>query len=164
MKKGPTPVDFGVTHDEEVVDPSPLVSTVTEKSPHDNWTECWDKFYINKNDDWKKMSNILREFCITVHAELNSLSEDVVPPSPPTATSSSNLIKSGRATLQPEVSVITKKRKGGKGEKGENLKKNKKSKVVEEEEIVCSEVNYRIFFFFKNVEILIVTIFFSKIQ
>ena len=147
MKKGPTPVDFGVTHDEEVVDPSPLVSTVTEKSPHDNWTECWDKFYINKND-WKKMANILRDFCVTVHADLNSSSEDVVPPSPPTATSSLKLISSGRATpLQPEISLIPatpKKRKGGE----KNLKKNKKSKVVEEEEeIACSEVNYRIYFF-----------------
>jgi hypothetical protein len=171
MKKGPTPVDFGVTHDEEVVDPSPLVSTVTEKSPHDNWTECWDKFYINKNDDWKKMANILRDFCVTVHAELNSSSEDVVPPSPPPATSSLKLISSGRAPLpqlpplQPEISltpVTSKKRKGK-----ENLKKNKKSKVSfvgeEEEEIACSEVTIE-FIFFKNVEILIVTIFFSKIQ
>jgi hypothetical protein len=184
MKKAPTPVDFGVTtpHDDEVVDPSPLVSTITEKSPHENWTECWDKFYINKNDDWKKMANILRDFCCAVHAELNSSSEgiDIVPPSPPPTTSSSKLISSGRVLvtssaavplpllppLQPELSltaVTPKKRKG----KPENPKKNKKSKisfVEEEEEIACSEVNIEFIFFIKNVEILIVTIFFSKIQ
>jgi hypothetical protein len=156
MKKGPTPIDFGVTHDEEVVDPSPLVpSTVTEKSPHNNWTECWDKFYINKNDDWKKMANILRDFCCAVHAELNSSSEDVVPPSPLSATSSLKLASLKPLPLlpplQPEISltpVTPKKRKGGK----ENPKKNKKSKVSfvaseEEEEIVCSEVTIEFIFF-----------------
>ena len=148
MKKGPTPVDFGVTHDEEDVDPNPQVSTVTEKSPRDNWTECWDKFYINKNDDWKKIANILRDFCVAAHADLNSSSEDVVPPSPPTATSSLK-----RATpLQPEISLIpaTPKKRTSRKEPGEkNIKKNKKSKVLEEEEeIACSEVNYRIFICF----------------
>ena len=179
MKKAAAPVDFGVTtpHDDEVVDPSPReISTIIEKSPHENWTECWDKFYINKNDDWKKMANILRDFCCAVHAELNSSSEgiDIVPPSPPPTTSSQKLISSGRVLvtssaavplpllppLQPPVTI--KKRKG----KPENLKKNKKSKIsFEEEEIACDEVNIEFFFFFiKNVEILIVTIFFSKIQ
>jgi hypothetical protein len=123
------------------------------------------------------MANILRDFCCTVHAELNSSSEDVVPPSPPPTTSSLKLISSGRATnsvplpqlppLQPEISLtpVTPKKRKGK----ENLKKNKKSKVSfvgeEEEEIACSEVTIEfIIFFIKNVEILIVTIFFSKIQ
>ena len=185
MKKAAQPVDFGVTtpHDDEAVDPSPLVSTITEKSPHENWTECWDKFYINKNDDWKKIANILRDFCCAVHTELNSSSEgiDIVPPSQPSTTSCSKLIssKAGRVLvtssaavplpllppLQAELSltaVTPKKRKG----KPENLKKNKKSKISfeEEEEIVCSEVNIEFFFLLKNVEILIVTIIFSKIQ
>jgi hypothetical protein len=157
MKKGPAPVDFGVSHDEEVVDPSPLAaSTVTEKSRHDNWTECWDKFYINKNDDWKKMALILRDFCVAVHADLNSSPEDVIPPSPPTASGATKskrpvetesiLIHNNRP-LQPEISLVPatpKKRKSGE----KNLKKTKRSK--EEEEIVCSEVNYRILFFFKK--------------
>jgi hypothetical protein len=135
MKKGPAPVDFGASHNEEVVDPSPVVSTTTtEKSPHENWTECWDKFYINKNDDWKKMSTILRDFCITVHADLNSSPGDVVPPSPPPAATSS-ILSVSRATKE-------KKRKSG-GEKEKSVKKVKKSKVIEEEEEIV-EVNYRI--------------------
>jgi hypothetical protein len=173
MKKGPAPVDFGVSHDEEVVDPDPLAaSTVTEKSPHDNWTECWDKFYINKNDDWKKISLILRDFCVAVHADLNSSTEDVVPPSPPTATTSGPnprpaKERNNNRPLQPEISLVPatpKKRKSAVSAP----KRNKKSKVVsgeeEEEEIVFNEVNYRILFFLKNLEILIVTIFFSIIQ
>ena len=166
MKKGPTPIDFGVTTplDDEAVDPSPLVSTTTEKSPHENWTECWDKFYINKNDDWKKIVNILRDFCCAVHAELNNSSEgiDIAPPTPPPATSSQKLISSGRVLvtssvagvtpgqLQPELSstpVAAKKRKG-KSKNEETKKTAKKSKVSfeEEEEVVCSEVNIEFFF------------------
>jgi hypothetical protein len=183
MKKAPTPIDFGVTTplDDEDVDPAPRVSTTTEKSPHDRWTECWDKFYINKNDDWKKIANILRDFCCAVHAELNNSSEgiDIVPPTPPD-TPSQKLISSGRVlvtssvasvgrplgplpplpSLQPELSltaVASKKRKG----KSKNEKTPKKCKIsFEEEGEVCSEVNIEFFFFIKNIEILIVTIFF----
>jgi hypothetical protein len=142
MKKGPAPVDFGVSHDEDVVDPPPLAaSTVTEKSPHDNWTECWDKFYINKNDDWKKMSLILRDFCVAVHADLNSSPEDVIPPSPPTVSGAKpanrNLVYvEPSVQIRPATLVPATPKKRKSGEK--NAKKSKRSK--EEEEIVCSEV------------------------
>ena len=144
MKKGPTPIDFGVTtpQDDEAVDPSPQVSATTEKSPHENWSECWDKFYINKNDDWKKMANILRNFCCAVSAELadgSSEGIDIVPPSPP---SSSQKISSGQVLVTAaQVPVhLTKKRKG-KSKNEETKKTPKKSKISFEEEGEVCEVN-----------------------
>jgi hypothetical protein len=164
MKKSPAPIDFAVTtpHDDENVDPSPKASTTTEKSPHESWTECWDKFYINKNDDWKKIGNILRDFCCAAHAELNNLAPqpegiDIVPPTPP-ATPSQVVA----AKVLPPLSAVTPKKRKGK----ETKKTPKKSKVSfeeEEEEVICSEVRKKeIFFFMKNIEILIVDIFLAK--
>jgi hypothetical protein len=160
MKKGPTPVDFAVTTplDDEDVDPSPKASTTTEKSPHESWTECWDKFYINKNDDWKKIANILRDFCCTAHAVLNNLAPpegiDIVPPTPPATPSqliagrlphAAEVIPTPPRQLQPELSLsaVTPKKRKGKSKNEETKKTSKKSKVSfeeEEEEVICSEV------------------------
>ena len=143
MKKGPTPIDFGVTtpQDDEAVDPSPQVSTTTEKSPHENWTECWDKFYINKNDEWKKMANILRDFCCAVSIELTGSSEgiDIVPPSPPP---SSQKISSGRVLVTAAQVLAPPKKRKGKSKNEETKKTPKKSKIsFEEEEGEVCEVN-----------------------
>jgi hypothetical protein len=124
MKKTPTPVDFAAdTAADDDVDPIPQASTTTAKSPHECWTECFDKFYINKNDDWKKIANILRDFCCSAHDVLNAAAPagiDVVPPTPPATP------------IEP-----SKKRKGGSTKKAA-----KKSKVAceEEETVVTSEV------------------------
>ena len=139
MKKGPTPVDFAAnTSFDEDEDPMPKASTTTAKSPPlECWTECWDKFYINKNDDWKKIGNILRDFCCAAHAVLNEAAPDagidIVPPTPPAT---------------PIEAIATPKRRKGK-QKNEETKKNpKKSKVSfeEEEEVICSEVREIEFF------------------
>jgi hypothetical protein len=93
-KKISTPIDF-TTHDNSTdsddaaaCDPEPAAaSTATEKPPAaDCWKECFDKFYINKNDDWKKIGNIIRDFCCEANAILNGSALegiDVIPPSPP---------------------------------------------------------------------------------
>jgi hypothetical protein len=134
MKKGPTPVDFAAnTSFDEDVDPMPKASTTTAKShPLECWTECWDKFYINKNDDWKKIANILRDFCCSAHAVLNDAAPegiDIVPPTPP-------------ATPIEATLIATPKKRKGKQKNEETKKTSKKSKVSfeEEEEVICSEV------------------------
>jgi hypothetical protein len=159
MKKSPAPIDFAVTtpQEDENVDPSPKASTTTttEKSPHENWTECWDKFYINRNDDWKKIGNILRDFCCAAHAELNNSQPegiDIVPPTPPATPSQVVAVK------VPLLAVTQKKRKGKETKK--TPKKSKISFEEEEEEIICSEVRKKKFFFMTNIEILMADIFF----
>jgi hypothetical protein len=94
-KKTSTPIDFaphdtGDDSDDAVCDPEPATtstatSTATEKSA-DCWKECFDKFYINKNDDWKKIGNIIRDFCCEANSILNGSALDgidVIPPTPP---------------------------------------------------------------------------------
>ena len=162
LKKTPTPIDFAPdTAVDDDVDPTPQTSTTTAKLPHECWTECFDKFYINKNDDWKKIGNILRDFCCGAHAVLNASAPagiDIVPPTPPAT---------------PIEQSVPKKRKSYNNTKGGSTKKAaKKSKVVPatggEEEAAAeatSEVR-EIEIFFKKIwkEILIVVFFFSKIQ
>ena len=115
MKKGPTPIDFAAntTAVDEDLDPIPAASTTTAKSPQECWTECWDKFYINKNDDWKKIGNILRDFCCAAHAVLNEAAPDagidIVPPTPP--------------ATPIEAIATPKRRKGGGTKKRRNKEK-----------------------------------------
>ena len=120
LKKTPTPIDFAPdTAVDDDVDPTPQTSTTTAKLPHECWTECFDKFYINKNDDWKKIGNILRDFCCGAHAVLNASAPagiDIVPPTPPAT---------------PIEQSVPKKRKSYNNTKGGSTKKAaKKSKVV----------------------------------
>ena len=169
MKKSPTPIDFAVTtpQEDENVDPSPSASTTTtaEKSPYESWTECWDKFYINRNDDWKKIGNILRDFCCAAHAELNNSQPegiDIVPPTPPATPSSVKVPLVATVKVPLVTSAPQKKRKGK-----ETKKTPKKSKISseEEEEIICSEVRKKKFFFYdKYRNFNGGYFFFSKIQ
>jgi hypothetical protein len=90
-KKTSTPIDFTIhddtDDDDAACDPEPATtSTTTTGKPDSEWKECFDKFYINKNDDWKKISNIIREFCCEANSILNGSAFegiDVIPPTPP---------------------------------------------------------------------------------
>ena len=90
-KKTSTPIDFTIhddddTDDAAACDPEPATSTATEKPAAECWKECCDKFYINKNDDWKKISNIIRDFCCEANSVLNGSALegiDVIPATPP---------------------------------------------------------------------------------
>jgi hypothetical protein len=55
------PDEFG--DDEESTDPDPKTTNeVISSSDVVQWTECFEKFYISKNEDWSAMSKNLREF------------------------------------------------------------------------------------------------------
>jgi hypothetical protein len=88
-KKTSTPIDFTIhddTDDDAACDPEPTTSTATEKPAAECWKECFDKFYINKNDDWRKISNIIRDFCCEANSVLNGSALegiDVIPATPP---------------------------------------------------------------------------------
>jgi hypothetical protein len=90
-KKTSAPIDFTIhddddTDDAAVCDPEPATSTATEKPAADCWKECFDKFFINKNDDWKKIGNIIRDFCCEANSVLNGSALDgidVIPATPP---------------------------------------------------------------------------------
>jgi hypothetical protein len=90
FKKTSTPIDFTIhdddTDDAAACDPEPATSTATEKPAAECWKECFDKFYINKNDDWKKIGNIIRDFCCEANSVLNGSALegiDVIPATPP---------------------------------------------------------------------------------
>ncbi|CAB3977965.1 Hypothetical predicted protein [Paramuricea clavata] len=126
LKKSQKPVDFGTTTSTTTTDcPDPApATTATKTRVEDLWVECFDKFYINKNDDWKKLSDVIRDFCYEAYGILNPSSGlDVVPPSPP-------------PTEQKQLDG-PKKRKRDTTTKG-SVKKTKK--VVVEEDSEKSEV------------------------
>jgi hypothetical protein len=89
-KKTSTPIDFTIhddtDDDDAACDPQPTTSTTTTDKPATEWKECFDKFYLNKNDDWRKISNIIRDFCCGANSILNGSAFegiDVIPPTPP---------------------------------------------------------------------------------
>jgi hypothetical protein len=137
FKKTSTPIDFTIHDDVDdddaaACDPEPTTSTATEKPGVDCWKECFDKFYINKNDDWKKMGNIIRDFCCEANSVLNGSTLDgidVIPATPP-------------STEQQPLDPIVRKRKPA--TKGGVESKKKKPKVVPTVELEgSSEVRYR---------------------
>ncbi|CAB3981399.1 uncharacterized transposon-derived [Paramuricea clavata] len=131
LKKTQKPVDFGVTTTTDCPDPAPTASPVPAPRVEDSWVECFDKFYINKNDDWKKLATVIREFCYEVYSILNPSSNgiDVIPPSPPAPPPST--------PVEQKQLEGPKKRKNKEGTKG-GVKKSKK--VVVEEDSEKSEV------------------------
>ena len=140
FKKTAAPVDFApdANDDDDTCDDSePASTTNTPKSSGECWTECFDKFYINKNDDWKKMGNIIRDFCCEANSVLNlSTPEgiDVIPPTPPPATPIE------QKQLEPPV----KKRKNYNNTKGGAESKKKKTKVLPTDEETTSEVRKKL--------------------
>jgi hypothetical protein len=56
LKSGKILDSFAAT-DEGIVDPDPLPADTQQQPPVDTreWTECFGKFYINKNDDWMRI-------------------------------------------------------------------------------------------------------------
>jgi hypothetical protein len=84
LKSGKVLDSFAAT-DDGIPDPDPLPTDESQQPPADTreWTECFGKFYINKNDDWLKIRNKLREFCVEVNHILNvddASRINVVPP------------------------------------------------------------------------------------
>jgi hypothetical protein len=128
-------------------DPEPLPADESQQLPSDTrtWTECFGKFYINKNDDWVKMKNNLREFCVDVNHILNvddASRIGAVPPTPP-PTSAPEPVLSLPAT-EPSVQIVPPqvqrqidgpKAKGGKRvateTKGGEKKKKQKRQIVQ---------------------------------
>ncbi|CAB3987810.1 uncharacterized transposon-derived [Paramuricea clavata] len=104
-------------------------STATPTTSNECWSECFDKFYINKND-WKKIANIICDFCCDAYSVLNSSSPagiDVIPPTP-----------------LPTTPVEQKQLEPAKKQKYNNTKsgeaKKKKTKVLQMDEEATSEV------------------------
>ena len=127
FRKTSAPIDFTINDDADdsddaaACDPQPATSPATEKPGADCWKECFDKFYLNKNDDWKKIANIIRDFCCDANHVLNGSTFDgidVIPPTPPPPVD---------INQQPLDSIVKKRKPATKG--GVESKK-KKAKVV----------------------------------
>ena len=127
---------FAVIED-GISDPDPLPADALQQPPiHTReWTECFGKFYINKNDDWMKIRATLREFCVEVNHILNvddASRIDVVPPSPPPTTSSTPV-------EQPSVEQVQ-RLKGSKRvateTKGVEKTTKKKHQIIEDDEVI----------------------------
>ncbi|CAB3992441.1 Hypothetical predicted protein [Paramuricea clavata] len=63
--------------------PLPISDQIGSHIPAENvaWNECFDKFYINKNDDWLKIVRTLRSFCIDLNHIFNVDDESKIPDS-----------------------------------------------------------------------------------
>jgi hypothetical protein len=155
MKSSPVVDNFAVDQDDNP-DPDPLPDNASQQPPPDTrtWTECFGKFYINKNDDWVKIRNSLREFCVEVNHLLNvddASRIDVVPPTPPPSTSSTPSTSTPKPLLsqpaaEPSVQVVppqVQRQIEGPKAKGKRLatdtmggekKKKKKQQIVSDEE------------------------------
>jgi hypothetical protein len=114
-----------VTPDIEVIqtedsdpDPDPMdVEEIPAAATHVAWSECFDKFYFSKKDDWGNFKKIL----LSLHADTQSLlaidAESAIPP--PSVPSSSIVQEQIAGPTQPQ-SVTT---KGGKRAHGGKRKK-----------------------------------------
>jgi hypothetical protein len=123
--------------DEGIADPEPLSTDASQQPPADTreWTECFGKFYINKNDDWMRIRAALREFCVEVNHILNvddASRIDVVPPSPPTSSS--------QQVELPSVEQVQRIKGSGKRvateTKGVEKKKKKKHQIIDDDEVI----------------------------
>jgi hypothetical protein len=47
----------------ETCDPDPTPDNHIESAPAVEWSECFEKFYISKNEDWKELGHKLRDCC-----------------------------------------------------------------------------------------------------
>ncbi|CAB4011371.1 Hypothetical predicted protein [Paramuricea clavata] len=95
---------------------------VTPPAASDCWSESFDKFYINKNYDWKRIANIIRDFCCDAYNALNSSNStaiDVIPPTPTPTT-----------PVEQKQLDPPKKRKNNATKGGAETSKKKKTKVV----------------------------------
>ncbi|CAB3985831.1 Hypothetical predicted protein [Paramuricea clavata] len=79
-------VDKFDTVDLDNPDPKPLEEE-TPTTTNIEWSECFEKFYIGKNDNWAKIKGILREFCIDLHhiLSVDEESPSISPPQSPEA-------------------------------------------------------------------------------
>ena len=83
-----------VSTPDEFSDDDPLESCDPDPTNTDNmiisgsvvdWNECFEKFYISKNEDWKGLARKLRDFCNTLQ-ELWSDDVALTLPTPPPST------------------------------------------------------------------------------
>ena len=141
-----------VTPDIEVIeaedsdpDPDPMdVEEIPAAATHVSWSECFDKFYFSKKDDWGNFKKIL----LSLHADTQSLlaidAESAIPP--PSVPSSSIVQKQIAGPTQPQ-SVTT---KGGKRAHGGKRKKPNSELVPDEvfkkatNVLVCFMSHYRV--------------------
>lgn len=148
LKSGREIDSFAATEDNP--DPEPLANDDAQQPPPDTrtWTECFGKFYVNKNDDWVNLQGRLREFCVQVNHILNVNDEasslDVVPPTPPRSTSATVDVppvgppQVQRQTVGPKATKAG-KRAATDTKRGEK-KKKKRQQIVSDGE---DEVNHR---------------------
>ena len=140
-----------VSTPDEFADDDPLESCDPEPTDTDNviisggvvdWNECFEKFYISKNEDWKALARKLRDFC----GQLQELwSDDVTPPTAPPSTPATptpdtpTITGENRVVTTPKTSwTVTPTDKGGK-RKAANEKKPKKPKKAKPTVEVVSE-------------------------
>jgi hypothetical protein len=142
-----------VTPDIEVVeaedsdpDPDPLdVEEIPSDATHVTWSECFEKFYFSKKDDWGNLKKIL----LSLHADTQSLlaidAESTIPTAP-----TPSIVQKQIAGPSQQQSVTTKGGSGG-GKRAHGGKRKKpNSELIPEvfkkatNILVCFMSHYRV--------------------
>jgi hypothetical protein len=141
--KSCTPDIEVIEADDSDPDPDPTdVEEIPTPATHVEWSECFDKFYFSKKDDWGKMKQTL----LTLHADtqhLLSIDVESTIPAPPTPS----LVQKQIAGPSQPQSTTT---KGGKRAHGGKRKKAN-SEIIPDEVfkkatnvLVCFMSHYRV--------------------
>jgi hypothetical protein len=145
MKSCAVADDFDVEIDNP--DPEPLEIDSQVPTTNVKWNECFDKFYMSKNDNWPNLKSTLREFCIDLNHILN-VDEESQLISPPESSLDAHQSTSAAAAAPPlpqnveQVQIhpppknVKRKKQDTKGGEAGNkrAKKNNKELLGEEDE------------------------------
>jgi hypothetical protein len=138
LQRVSTPDEFADDDPLESCDPDPTnTDDVIISGVVVDWNECFEKFYISKNEDWKVLARKLRDFS----GQLSELWSDddvtttpIAPPPPPPMptpppTPTTTITGENRVVTTPKTSwTVTPTDKGGKRKGGAIDKKPKKPK------------------------------------
>ncbi|CAB3989931.1 Hypothetical predicted protein [Paramuricea clavata] len=148
LKKASVPDCFPV--DDDNPDPSPFSETPTDELKVE-WSECFEKFYISKNEDWSEFGKKLRDFWHDINSIWNddgtepSTAEHPTPRKNQPSTSPllsrqqlSTSMSPAKSTRKQTSSPVKRKQSG---EKKTSNKKKKVAIVESDSELVKRDLN-----------------------
>ena len=145
LQRVSTPDEFADDDPLESCDPDPTDTDNVISGGVVDWNECFEKFYISKNEDWKALARKLRDFCDQLQELWSDNATPPTPTAPPSTPAKGNIPDTPTITGENRV-VITPKApcpvtltdKGSK-RKAANEKKPKKPKKAKPTVEIVSE-------------------------
>ena len=84
MKRDNIPDSFPSDDDNE--DPAPATTSHQAEPVQQSWSQCFEKFFISKNENWDAMGRTLREYYISLDEYWSETNPAPKPPTPPPTT------------------------------------------------------------------------------